>query len=147
MQLDPDSVTAVSATLESYAASYGRKDVDGLVELFAEDSEVHVIGTAVHQRSTGKAQIREHFERNFAEAEHARFEWIARELGAVGRDGAWVAGDAIVHISIQGKRKEIPVRFTVVLERRGERWVWLHRHASVAAPTTPDLAYPRTYTR
>lgn len=142
MRLDPEAEAAVSATLDRYAERYGAKDVDGVTELFADDPDVLLIGTGADERWVGRPEVRRQFARNFAEAEHTRFEWVSRHVAAAG-DAAWVAADAIVHVVVDGAARSIPIRFTVVLERRGGAWVWMHRHASVAAgDQSTGTAYP-----
>jgi uncharacterized protein (TIGR02246 family) len=144
MRLDREPEAAVLATLDRYAERYGEKDVDGVTELFADDPDVILIGTGADERWVGRREIRRQFARNFAEAERTRFEWVSRHVAATG-DGAWVAADAVVHVVVDGVERSIPIRFTVVLEQRDGVWVWLHRHASVAAEgQSSGTAYPVT---
>jgi ketosteroid isomerase-like protein len=38
---------------------------------------------------------------------------------------------------------KVPLRWTVVLKKENDRWVWIHRHASTAASNQEDgQAYP-----
>lgn len=144
MKLDMSAEEAVLATLDRYAELYGAKDVDGVTALFADDPDVLVIGTGADERPRGRNEIRVLFARNFAEAEQTRFEWTWRRVAAAG-DGAWVAAEAVVHVTIGGAETAIPIRFTVVLEQRNGAWVWLHRHASTAAAGQQSgRAYPVT---
>ncbi len=144
MRLHREAEETVLATLDRYAERYGAKDVDGVTELFADDSDVVLIGTGADERWVGRREIRRQFARNFAEAERTRFEWVSQHVVAAG-DGAWVAADAVVHVIVDGVERSIPIRFTVVLEQRDGVWVWLHRHASVAAGgQASGTAYPVT---
>lgn len=145
MELARGAEEAVCATLDRYAERYGAKDVDGVTELFADDPDVLLVGTGADERWVGKPEVRRQFARNFAEAERTRFEWISRHVAAAGPDAAWVAADAVVHVTVEGVERSIPIRFSVVLERRDGAWLWLHRHASVAAGGQPSgAAYPVT---
>lgn len=142
MRLDREAEQAVLATLDRYAERYGAKDIDGVTELYADDPDVVLIGTGADERWVGRREIRRQFARNFAEAERTRFEWVSRHVAAAG-DGAWVAADAVVHVVVDGVERSIPIRFTVVLEQSDGAWVWLHRHASVAAGgQSSGAAYP-----
>lgn len=144
MRLDAEAEREVLGTLERYAERYGAKDVDGVTVLFADDPDVLLIGTGADERWLGKGEVRQQFARNFAEAERTRFEWVTQHVAAAG-DAAWVAADAVVHVTVGGKERSIPIRFTVVLERQNGAWRWLHRHASVAAGDQPSgAAYPDT---
>ncbi len=133
MRLDASDEAAVNATLDRYADRYAHKDVDALTELFVDDPDVLLLGTGGDECWVGRPAIRGQFARNFNEASAARFEFVSRHIAAAGRDGAWVAAEAAVHVVVDGAPRSIPIRFTVVLERRDGVWVWLHRHASVAA--------------
>ncbi len=147
MKLDSKTENAVLRTLDRYAERYGAKDADDVTDLFADDPDVLLIGTGADERWIGKAEVRLQFERNFAEAERTRFEWRSRHIAAAG-NAAWVAADAVVHVTVAGEDRSIPIRFTVVLEERDGIWRWLHRHAFVGAegqssgtayPTAPDV--------
>jgi uncharacterized protein (TIGR02246 family) len=142
MRLDDESERAVLETLDRYAGRYGAKDVDGVTELFADDPDVLLIGTGADERWLGKTEVRRQFVRNFSEAGQTRFEWISRHVAAAG-DAAWVAAEAVVHATVDGRELSIPLRFTVVLEHGEQGWRWLHRHASVAAAgQSSGTAYP-----
>ena len=142
MRLDDAAERAVLGTLDRYAEQYGAKDVDSVTELFADDPDVLLIGTGADERWVGKSEVRRQFARNFAEAQRTRFEWVSRHVAAAG-DAAWVAADAVVHVTVGGQERSIPIRFTVVLERQDGAWRWLHRHASVAAGNQQSgAAYP-----
>lgn len=142
MRLERDAEAAVLETLDRYAERYGAKDVDGVTELFADDADVLLVGTGADERWLGRDEVRRQFERNFAEAERTRFEWVSRHVAAAG-DAAWVSAEAVVHVLVDGDERSIPIRFSVVLEQRDGEWVWLHRHASVGAGgQQAGTAYP-----
>jgi ketosteroid isomerase-like protein len=57
---------------------------------------------------------------------------------------AIVAITLTIHLEVDGNRVEVPVRWTVVMRRESDRWVWLHRHASSAASDQAEgQAYPQ----
>lgn len=142
MRLAREAERAVLETLDRYAERYGAKDVDGVTELFADDADVLLVGTGADERWLGRDEVRRQFERNFAEAEQTRFEWVSRHVAAAG-DAAWVSAEAVVHVNVDGDERSIPIRFSVVLEQRDGAWVWLHRHASVGAGgQAAGTAYP-----
>lgn len=143
VRLDSNDDAAVRGTLDAYAERYACKDGAALTELFADDPDVLLFGTGADERWVGRPAIRNQFARNFEEASQARFEWTSQHVAACGSDGAWVAAEAIVHVTVGNAVRSIPIRFTVVLERRAGQWVWLHRHASVAAGgQAAGTAYP-----
>ncbi len=134
---------AVLETLEDYAQAYCAKDIDSLMSVFDDGDDISVIGTGFDELCAGQAQVKELFLRNFGEAQANRFEWkwIHR---IVNDDHAIVAMTLVIHLDVSGRLLEVPLRWTVVLRRRNDRWVWLHRHASTAASDQEEgHAYPR----
>ncbi len=134
----------VLATLDHYAQAYCAKDTDGLMSLFDAGDDITVIGTGDDEICTGHDQIRDLFNRNFAEATAHRFEhhWIATSI----RDNtAVVATTLTIHLDNDNDSVplQVPLRWTVTLHHDGGRWLWLHRHASTSARTQDDgQAYP-----
>ncbi len=120
MRLDRGAEEAVCATLDRYAERYGAKDVDGVTELFADDPDVLLIGTGADERWVGRPEVRRQFTRNFAEAERTRFEWISRHVVSAG-DAAWVAADAVVHVTVDGGPPEISRRAPYPVDHNTER--------------------------
>jgi ketosteroid isomerase-like protein len=69
MNDETQSAQAVRATLDRYSVLYAAHDVDGIMGLFAPDPDIVVIGTGADEKCVGPAQVRQLFERNFAESE------------------------------------------------------------------------------
>lgn len=142
MQANDQDKQAVLATLDRYSQLYAAHDVDGIIALFAPDADTVVIGTGADERYLGLDAIRGLFQRNFAESDTADVKWTWRHVVIVG-SAAWVAAEADIHVRPSGVETIVPVRWTVIMEKRGERWLWLHRHASVAASgQAMGKAYP-----
>ena len=84
-------------------------------------------------------QVKDLFLRNFGEAQANRFEWDWTHTSVVG-DFAVVAATLTIHLDMNGNALQVPVRW----RRRGDRWVWLHRRASIAASGQKEgQAYPQ----
>lgn len=132
----------VLETLEHYATAYCAKDIDALMALFDEGGDISVIGTGAAELCVGAAAIRELFLRNFAEATAERFQWHWTNV-TIREDLAVVAATLAIHLDIEGQKLTVPLRWTVTLRKSGNRWKWLHRHASSAAGSQDDgKAYP-----
>ncbi|QDG75534.1 nuclear transport factor 2 family protein [Labrenzia sp. PHM005] len=135
-------VGEILQTLEQYAQAYCAKDLDGLMALFDDGDDITVIGTGSDELCAGPQAIRDLFARNFEEASAERFEWhwtktTVRDTAAV------VATTLTIHLDLDGEKLSVPLRWTVVLRRSGDRWLWLHRHASSAAGNQEEgAAYP-----
>jgi ketosteroid isomerase-like protein len=135
---------AVLATLDEYARTYCAKDIDGLMAVFDERGNISVIGTGADEICVGRDQVKELFLRNFSEAKANRFEWHWKDISIM-NDHAVVAVKLSIHLDISGNALQVPVRWTVVLRRQNGHWVWLHRHASIAASGQSEgQAYPQS---
>jgi uncharacterized protein (TIGR02246 family) len=132
----------ILATLEEYASAYCAKDLNRLMTLFDEGDDISIIGTGADELCSGRAAIRELFERNFAEATAEQFEWHWTNVTVRG-DTAVVATTLTIHLDLGGEKIQVPIRWTVSLCRKSGGWRWLHRHASAAAGGQDEgAAYP-----
>lgn len=132
----------ILATLEEYASAYCAKDADRLMALFDDSEDISVIGTGADELCHGTDAIRALFLRNFSEATAKRFEWHWRKITIRGETGV-VATTLTIHLDLGGQSVSVPLRWTVVVNKTGDHWLWLHRHASLAAGDQDDgKAYP-----
>ena len=130
------------ATMDEYADAYCAKDIGRLMALFDEGEDISVIGTGQDELCSGREQIQDLFLRNFSEATASRFEWHWRQTTLRGDTGL-VSASLTIHLRVDGKPLQVPLRWTVVARRDGDRWLWLHRHASSAAASQEEGgAYP-----
>jgi len=134
----------ILATFEDYARTYCVKDIDGLMAVFDDQDGITAIGTGADELCANRADIRQLFERNFAEASAKQFEWHWRQVTMMGDDAAVVAATLTIHLDLDGEALSVPIRWSVSLLRRAGGWKWTHRHASSAAGGQQDgAAYPR----
>ena len=132
----------VLETLEDYARAYCAKDIDLLMSVFDDSDDISVIGTGADELCSGVSEVRELFLRNFGEAQANLFEWHWIHT-AVSGDHAVVAVTLTIHLEMAKRSLAVPIRWTIVLKRPADRWVWLHRHASTADSDQGDgQAYP-----
>lgn len=135
-------IDAVFDSLEEYARAYCAKDTDGLMNLFVEGEGISLIGTGADELCSGRAQIRDVFDRNFAEATASQFEWGWTDISFHG-SAATVACSLRIHLNAGGQDLVVPIRWTVSLVDTPQGWKWMHRHASAAASSQKDGgAYP-----
>lgn len=132
----------VLATLEEYAEAYCAKDIDRLMALFVEGEEISLIGTGGDELCSGQSEVSSVFERNFDEATANKFEWGWKHVAIYG-DAATVAISLIIHLTVDGAKLRVPLRWTVTLVKTDAGWKWVHRHASAAASSQDEgTAYP-----
>jgi len=134
---------AIQVTLENYAKAYCAKDIDALMRVFDNSENISVIGTGADELCVGREAVRDLFLRNFGEATAHRFEWDWTDIRISG-DHAVVSITFTIHLIYHGDQLKIPLRWTVVLKKENDRWLWIHRHASSAAPDQDEgQAYPK----
>jgi ketosteroid isomerase-like protein len=133
VKADAQTEAAVLATLEQFKQAYEHRDVDRLLAVFAPDADVVLFGTGADEKRVGLAEIRAQAERDWAQSETFSVEWGWTSVSAAGAV-AWVAADAVGHITAGGQEVHLPLRLTAVLEHRGASWLWVQTHASLPAP-------------
>lgn len=140
----PMAENKIKQTLEAYASAYCSKNIDAMMTVFDDSDNISVIGTGADELCVGRKQVKKLFLRNFTEATANKFAWDWLDIRISG-DHAVVSVTLTIHLEFQGERLKVPVRWTVVLKNKEERWVWIHRNASTAAVDQDDgKAYPNT---
>ncbi|MHC1753966.1 MAG: nuclear transport factor 2 family protein [Methanosarcina sp.] len=126
-----DSVTekAVKAILDKFAESYARRDLKSAMSLIAPDDDVVIYGTGADEKRVGQEAIKAQFERDWAQIEDPGLEYNWISISAAG-NVAWVAIDAVLKAKVDGQNLRFQSRITMVLEKRGDRWLIMQGHFS-----------------
>jgi uncharacterized protein (TIGR02246 family) len=129
MAVDRETAAAVKDIVASYAKAFASRDLDGMLELFAADSEVIHIGTGKDEWGKGQTAIKKLFQRNFAQSEGVYFTFGKMTLGAEGTV-AWVAAPYIASTDTREGRRVMDGRLSLVLNRPSEKWQIRQLHIS-----------------
>jgi uncharacterized protein (TIGR02246 family) len=132
MKANPAITQDVMAVLQAYADAYGAGDADAIAALFAADADLVFFGTGSDERRVGADGIRRQAERDLSQCESLSmvFNWSAVSAsGSV----AWASTELTVSWQIDGKRFELPARYSTVLEQRAGRWLMVQGHFSFPA--------------
>lgn len=130
------------ATLQTSADAYCSTNIDALMELFGDDDHISGTGTGQNELRSNRDQVRELFQRNFAEATATRFEFDWTHP-IVNDNAGVIAAPLVIRLDVEGQQMRVPVRWTEAAARTADAWMWLHRHASSPAGSQPDgAAYP-----
>ena len=133
---------SVLKTLDDYAVAYCSKDIESLMAVFDDGEDISLIGTGGDELCAGRDAIRDVFLRNFRDATATRFQWGWHHVTVVG-GSAVVAMSLIIHLDTSDGSIQVPIRWTVAMIKRDDKWRWLHRNASVAADAQEEgSAYP-----
>jgi ketosteroid isomerase-like protein len=134
MKADVKTEAAVKSVLDKVAEGYAKLDLALLQAAFAPDPDVVMYGTGADEKRIGLAEIQVQAERDWSQTEAAAVTFGWTSVSAAG-SVAWVATDAALNLKAGGQDMNLPVRITFVLERRGEDWLIVQAHFSLAAST------------
>lgn len=129
MRADRETESAVLAVLDAFNDTLGRRDLEATLALFVADADVTLVGSEAGETATGPPELRAFFERIFARPGTFYFEW--RSCTVSSRDDvAWFFADAAARYTEHEHVASVSYRTTGILERREDRWVFVHYHGS-----------------
>jgi uncharacterized protein (TIGR02246 family) len=118
----------VIAVFEAFDTALKRRDVDGIADLFADDPDVELWGSALPERAVGKLEIRGLLDRLFSALPESSVDRIFEEPRVhVSGDVAWVNAVGSARWESGGEQHASPYRVTAVLVRTDDGWRW-HTH-------------------
>jgi len=132
MKADAETEAAVMSVLNRLAEGYAKRDLDGVLSIFAPDPDTVMFGTGADEKRLGLAEIKSQVERDWSQSEATSltYEWTSiSSAGAV----AWVAADVTFGIKAGGQQLTFPARMTCVLEKRGDHLLFVQGHFSFPA--------------
>ena len=130
MKADSKTKAAAVATLNQMAKAYAKRDLNGLLALWARDPDVSVIGTGIDEKRVGLAELKTQFQRDWAQSEAASLKFGKVSVSAAG-PVAWLMSDVTFNVKTAGNESSFPGRLTGVMEKRGRKWLWTQMHVSV----------------
>jgi ketosteroid isomerase-like protein len=123
----------VLGVLNDWLENYEKRDIDGLMALFAPDDDLFLFGTGIDEKRIGPAEVKYQAERDWSQMEALAFNFTSHHVSATGLV-AWVAAEGLGQGRVGGQEIEFPLRMTAVLEKRGDRWLIVQSHVSLPAP-------------
>ena len=132
MRADTKTEEVVMNVVKQCFEAFNKRDLNACLAFFALDPDVVAIGTGGDEKCIGLTEIKAIFQRAFAQFEDAsvKFGWYS--VSAAG-SVAWVAADVMLRVKTSGREISEPLRLTVVLERRGNKWLIIQWHDSLPA--------------
>jgi ketosteroid isomerase-like protein len=130
MKADNQTASEVKAVLASFADAYARRDLKAVMACVANDDDMVMYGTGADERRVGPKEVETQAQRDWDQTESAamRFDKIA--VSAAG-NVAWAAIDGAFELRAGGQNMKMPTRASVVLEKRGGKWLIVHAHFSM----------------
>lgn len=130
MKADAQTVAAVKTVLDEFSKNYAKRDLEGLLGLFAPDPDVVMYGTGADEKRVGLAEIKAQVERDWSQSDATSltYGWIS--ISAAG-SVAWLAADVTFTAMIGGQELKLMGRLTNVLENRAGKWLMVQGHFSL----------------
>jgi ketosteroid isomerase-like protein len=129
MRADSKTEAEVFAVLERFRKTTSERDLEGVLQLFADDSDVFIMGSEATETALGPVEVKKFFERIFARPVAYHFEWKSRSVSHA-QSVAWITIDASVRVLGKDVDRIGPYRITAILEKRGTEWLIVHYHGS-----------------
>lgn len=126
------------AVFDAFDSALKRRDIDAIVDLFADDPTVELWGSDLSERAVGKLEIRGLLEGLFSRLPNSSVERTFDHPQAhISGDVAWVTAAGTARWEPDGEPRVIPYRVTAILVRTSAGWRW-HTHNG-SQPTEPDV--------
>jgi ketosteroid isomerase-like protein len=137
MKADPKTEAAVMNIVKQCFEAFTKKDLDAILTFCAPDPDLIFIGTGGDEKGIGLAEVRNILGRAFAQFEEASFRFGWHSVSAAG-SVALLAADVTLCVKTVDRQITEQIRLTVVLERRGDRWLIIQWHDSLPAAGQKD---------
>ena len=126
-----ESERQVKQATDYFLRAFEDLDMQRFIECFAEDASVFFPAPEPPSRFDGKQAIQRHFEQVFAAIRQSSVSSIAPFHRLVPEHlQVQVVGDTAAVMTFQLTNAERVARRTLVLQKRGDRWLIVHLHAS-----------------
>jgi ketosteroid isomerase-like protein len=124
---DLQKETEVKEIIRQHIAAYARKDLKAVMATIAPDAVF--IGSGSEERLVGWAQIRAAYKRDFNRMNSASFKFTWTSVASRG-EVAWFASDCKALVDSGRRKIELLGRWSGVLEKQGDRWLFVQSHFS-----------------
>ena len=124
---------AVKSVMDQYARVWATEDVRLASKIFAHDDSMVNIGTDLDERWIGWRSLKTSLEHQFKAYESVKVA-VKDQFIKVHRtrETAWVSEIIDFAVEVKGKRMSVKdCRFTGVLEKRKNNWIFVQSHLSV----------------
>lgn len=131
MEADAITEAAVKTVLDRLAEVYVTRDVELLRAVFAPDPDIVMYSPGAKERFVGLSAIEAKAASDWSKSEAASLAYRRTSVSTAG-SVAWAAVDADFTVTAGGQETTLPVHITFVLEKRGDGWLIVHAHYSLA---------------
>lgn len=135
-----DAKTEVTEVFETWMKAYEDRDVEKVLACYTPDAVY--IGTGEDEKMLGVDEMREGFERAFAQCDSMDVEIGWTSVSSHG-EVAWLVAECLFRIDTGGPELWLHGRVTAVLVKRDGRWLVAHSHTSTPHTGSGGQSFPR----
>ncbi len=132
MKADRNTESEIMGVLNKYAKAYADKDIETMMDLFANDPDFVAIGTGRDEWIQGHNQLKTGFLRDFSQADNIEIGFEKVTISNAG-NVSWVSGKMTMNAEVEGEEVILCGRLSLVLEKRENIWIFTHIHFSLPA--------------
>jgi ketosteroid isomerase-like protein len=139
MKANEKTEKEIKYILEKFIEAISRHDLEDVMSFLAPDDDLVVYGAEPEEKRIGLDNIRKALEENWLDTDEMdiTLNWISISAA---ENVAWVASDTCVEIKTYGQHLIFPSRFTMIFEKRLDKWLIVNGHFSF--PTViPHLSF------
>jgi uncharacterized protein (TIGR02246 family) len=125
---DPQTEAELIGVLESFCRAFADRDAEAVMRLLAPDADVVVV-TSEEPLLRGHKELVAFLDRYVKGPTTYSWEWRRHDVSLSG-PVAWLVAEGIETATSERGDERHPYRMTMLLERRGERWLLTHIHGS-----------------
>ena len=129
MKADAATEKAVMKILQDFNDALAGKQVEQVLGLFAPDADVFLLGSEEGEKAIGHHELEDFFKGIFSRFTAFSFEW-KWHLVSIEGSVAWVVTEGLVHAKTIDQDLSATYRSTMVLVKRGDKWLIMHAHGS-----------------
>ena len=122
----------VLSVLDDFCAAFARRDREGVLRLFAGDSDVIVV-TSEEPLLRGHDELRRFLDRYVQGPTTYSWEWQRHDVSVAG-PLAWLLAEGIEKATSRERQETHPYRMTMICETRRGRWLIRQIHGSSPTP-------------
>jgi len=132
MKADAITETALMKILEDLGEAFASKDVQRVLGHAAPDADLVMLGSEEGEKAIGRRELEDLLEGVYSRPMSYSLEWRWHSVSAEGAV-AWVVAEGLVHVASADQHLSSPYRLTMVLVKRGDKWLMVHYHGSEPA--------------
>ncbi len=137
MKADKTTEKEVIEVINRFVETYTHHDIEGTLALLAPDPDILLIGTGRDEKILGIEQARTQIKRDYEQGGDFLIKLGTTTVSSAG-PVAWIAADSQWQVKIGGRKIDYYWRWTMVLEKRQNKWLIMQSHLS--APEASQVA-------